>query len=133
VIGPAGAICPPPVLREYYYTDGLLSCLEDVRGSERPKQEFTYDDLNRLTGVKYYDLDNSVVLEEYALTYGENKDANRITGETVTMRYGETPVTVEKEYTYDDLGRLTQDIIGGVTTTIRTMPRATGRRWPGAV
>jgi hypothetical protein len=44
--------------------------------------------------VKYYDLDNSTVLEEYALTYGANEDANRITEETVTTRYGETPVNV---------------------------------------
>ncbi|MFZ5974999.1 MAG: DNRLRE domain-containing protein [Bacillota bacterium] len=108
-----GNLLDAPILREYFYTDGQLAYLEDVRGSNRVKQEFTYGDLNKLTGVKYYNADNSTVLEEYTIDYN---DQNRISQETVTTRYGGTPVTVEKEYTYDNLGRLAQDTIGGVTT-----------------
>jgi len=106
-----------PILREYFYTDGVLTRLEDVRGTDRAKQEFEYDDLNRLKTVKYYAVgSSSTVLEEYTLEYGTGKDSNRIRNESITTRYGGNEVTTTKSYVYDDLGRLTQDTIGGVTT-----------------
>ena len=115
------------LIREYYYTDGNLSYLEDTRGTDDAKQEFIYDSLNRLETVKYYDTDDVTVLEEYTLTYndGTNSARNQIETETTTTRYGGTVTVTEKAYTYDNLGRLTQEsdtvtVDGGTPATTTT-------------
>jgi len=114
-------------IRSYNYTDGVLSNLVDARGTDDAKQEFTYDDLNRLTHVKYYDTDDATVLEEYTLTYNDdaNNTKDQIATETTTTRYGGTVTVTEKDYTYDNLGWLTQEsdsvtVNGGTPATTTT-------------
>ncbi len=98
-------------IREYFYLDGQLDYLVDARDTDDAKQDFTYDSLGRLTNVKYFDIDDTTVLEEYAITYDDTLTyaKYKIATETTTTNYGGTEIVTEKEYTYDDLGRLTQD------------------------
>ena len=101
--------------------DGNLEHLNDTRGTDDAKQEFAYDGLNKLTNVKYYDTDDTTVLEEYTIQYAEDQNNNhiedQIAEETITTRYGGTPVTTTKSYVYDNLGRLTSDTIGSTTNS----------------
>ena len=92
--------------------DGKLSYLVDARGLEDAKQEFSYDSLNRLINVKYYDTDDVTVLEEYTISYNTK---NQITLEAITIYYSGTQNTL-KSYTYDDLGRLVSETVNSVET-----------------
>ncbi len=99
------------LIREYFYLDGQLDYLVDARDTDDAKQDFSYDSLGRLTNVKYYDTDDTTVLEEYSVTYDDTLTyaKYKIATETTTTNYGGTEIVTEKQYTYDDLGRLTQE------------------------
>ena len=102
------------ILREYFYTDGLLNHIVDHRGMQEAQQLFTYDGLSRLTNVQYFGIVGSTVLEEYAITYNNE---NKIESEVTTTRYTQTPVVTTKEYAYDSLGRLISETVNNVQTS----------------
>ena len=103
-------------LRDYTYTDdGKVGEITDYTDflsgkSKWMKRTYSYDKLNRPTGIEYTDNmtgSTSTVKEAHYYEYDKN---SQITRETTINRYGQSNGAVYKEvrqYTYNSLGQLT--------------------------
>ena len=102
-------------LRDYTYTDdGKVGEITDYTDflsgkSKWMKRTYSYDKLNRPTGIEYTDNmtgSTSTVKEAHYYEYDKN---SQITRETTINRYGESNGAVYKDirdYAYDSLGRI---------------------------
>ena len=104
-------------LRDYTYTDdGKVGEITDYTDflsgkSKWMKRTYSYDKLNRPTGIEYTDNmsgSTSTIKEAHYYEYDKN---SQITRETTINRYGQSNGAVYKEvhnYTYNSLGQLTE-------------------------
>ena len=104
-------------LRDYTYTDdGKVGEITDYTDflsgkSKWMKRTYSYDKLNRPTGIEYTDNmsgSTSTIKEAHYYEYDKN---SQITRETTINRYGQGNGAVYKEvhnYTYNSLGQLTE-------------------------
>ena len=108
-------------VREYVYkSNGDLDYMKDFRefeddGEDYIKTAYTINSAGLTTKITYTDFEDGtgsgVKKEEYTMTYD---DRGYITAETAYTNYGSAE-TVNKTYTYDAIGRLTQAIIDDTT------------------
>ncbi|MGI6665536.1 MAG: RHS repeat-associated core domain-containing protein [Christensenellaceae bacterium] len=106
-----------PKVREYIYaTNGDLQKTKDYRGFDEAGNtglvETVYDYNSYGAVNKMTRNDGSSKKEEYTMSYNR---LGYITGETLYTNYG-TAETVNKSYTYDNVGRLTNTTEDGKTT-----------------
>lgn len=94
------------LIREYFYTNGQLLTIRDYRtDTDYAEQVFTYNWKGLPTQVAYKDIYGEVQ-ESYIVSFN-NQD--KIISEVTTEYYQDSPATTTKTYTYDWLGRLTQE------------------------
>ena len=109
-------------VREYVYkANGDLDYMKDYRnftedGTDYIKVAYEINDAGLMTQITYTDCENGqtpgTVKEQYTMSYD---DRGYIIEESAYTNYG-TTATVNKSYSYDSIGRLTEAEIGNNTT-----------------
>ncbi|MFR3136180.1 RHS repeat-associated core domain-containing protein, partial [Intestinibacter bartlettii] len=110
-------------LRDYIYnSDGTINNIKDYTYDTNSNvngyilKKYTYDNLGRVSSMKYYNSDSDTVKESYTYTYDKNSN---IKSESIVNNYptkDSDKVDEKRSYEYDKLNRLiNSDIVNNKT------------------